>query len=139
MRLNKMNFEFKYDEKDFCSMDEGIQYVFTMFACIYGSKFANHWGNNVDINSIMEIWKNMIGSYLTYKPSLNWAIKNLEPNSFVPTPMMFFDLCKQAGRIPVKPERTITHQPTQAEIEKNAKAREEAIAKIRQWKAGVKL
>lgn len=130
-----MDFEFKYNESDFCTKEAGIQYVFTMFSVIYGAKFANHWGN-VDVNAVMETWKEMLGKHLTYKPSLKWAIQNLAPSSFVPTPMMFLDLCKQAGRIPVKPEATLTHQKTKAEIEAGAKMREEALAKIRQFKQG---
>lgn len=127
----------EYKESDFCTQEDGILYVFKMFSIIYGARFTNHWGE-MNIKSVMEVWKNMIGNYLTYRPILDFAIKNLDPNGFVTTPMAFIELCKQAGRIPVKPERTITHQPTQAEIEKNAKAREEAIAAIRAWKAGVK-
>ena len=127
-----MNFEFKYKDEDFCTQQAGIQYVFTMFSVLYGSKFASHWGN-LDTNAVMEIWKDMLGKYLTYKPTLKWAIQNLGTSPFVPTPMMFFDLCKQAGRIPIKPEATITHQKTQEEIDRGRIAKEEALVKIKQW------
>jgi len=53
--------------------------------------------------------------------------------SFIPSAIAFKDLCSQAGRIPVKPDATITHQKTQAEIEKAKIAKEEALAKIKQW------
>lgn len=129
--------EYEYKDSDFCSKEEGIQYLFKMLSIIYGARLSNHWGE-MNMASVMEVWKNMIGNYLTYRPIIDFAIKNLDPSGFVITPMAFIDLCKQAGRIPVKPERTITHQPTQAEIEKNAKARDEAIAAIRAWKAGIK-
>jgi len=127
-----MSFEFKYNESDFCTQEAGIQYVFTMFSVIYGAKFASHWGN-LDTNAVMETWKEMLGKYLTYKPTLKWAIQNLGSSPFVPTPMMFFDLCKQAGRIPVKPEATLTHQKTQAEIDAGIKMREEAMVKIKEF------
>jgi hypothetical protein len=122
----------EYKESDFCSKEEGIQYLFKMMSIIYGARLSNHWGE-MNKASVMEVWKNMIGNYLTYRPTIDFAIKNLDPSGFVVTPMGFMELCKQAGRIPVKPERTITHQPTQAEIEKNAKAKDEAIAKLREW------
>ena len=130
--------EYQYKDSDFCTKEEGIQYLFKMMSIIYGSRFTNHWGE-MNMASVMEVWKNMIGNYLTYRPIMDFAIKNLDPSGFITTPMAFMELCKQAGRIPVKPERTITHQPTQEEIQKNAKAREEAIAAVRAWKAGVKL
>lgn len=129
---------FEYKDSDFCTQEEGIQYLFKMFSIIYGARIATHWGE-MKPSAVMEVWKNMIGNYLTYRPIIDFAIKNLDPNGFVTTPMAFVELCKQAGRIPVKPERTITHQPTQAEIEQNAKAKEEAILLLRQWakKVGV--
>ena len=124
--------EYEYKESDFCTKEEGIQYLFKMLSIIYGARLSNHWGD-MKLSAVMEVWKNMIGNYLTYRPIIDFALKNLDPTGFVITPMAFIELCKQAGRIPVKPERTITHQPTQEEIEKNAKARDEAIAAIRAW------
>lgn len=124
--------ENEYKESDFCTKEDGIQYLFKMLSIIYGARLSTHWGE-MNMASVMEVWKNMIGNYLTYRPTIDFAIKNLDPSGFVITPMAFVNLCKQAGRIPVKPERTITHQPTQAEIAKNAKAKEEAIAKLREW------
>jgi hypothetical protein len=126
----------EYKESDFCTAEEGIQYLFKMMSIIYGARFTSHWGT-MNMASVMEVWKNMIGNYLTYRPTIDFAIKNLDPSGFVVTPMAFIELCKQAGRIPVKPDRTITHQPTQEEIERNAKAREEAIAAVRAWKSGI--
>lgn len=129
--------EYEYKESDFCTQEEGIQYVFKMFSIIYGARFSSHWGEMKVVN-VMEVWKNMIGNYLTYRPILDFAIKNLDTSGFVTTPMAFVELCKQAGRIPVKPERTLTHQLTQEEIKKNAEAREKAIEQIRKWKSGIK-
>jgi hypothetical protein len=128
----------EYKESDFCTKEDGILYVFKMFSIIYGARFTSHWGE-MNVNSVMDVWKNMIGNYLTYRPTIDFALKNLDSSGFVVTPMAFIELCKQAPRIPVKPERTITHQPTQQEMIKNAKAKEEAIAKIREWKAGIKI
>jgi hypothetical protein len=126
-----------YLESDFTSADNGLDYVFGKMGAIYGATFTRNW-DGVDLGLVRQTWKEMLGVYATYKPTLDFALSNMD-KSFVPSAIAFKDLCSQAGRIPVKPERTITHQPTQAEIEQNAIAKEEAIAKIRQWKAGVKL
>lgn len=119
----------EYKESDFCTQDEGIKYVFKMFSIIYGSKIANHWGE-MNINTVMNTWKGMIGNYLTYRPAMDFALQNLDPKGFVTNPMAFKELCSQAGRIPVKPEATITYQKMESEKIADAKAAEEARAKM---------
>jgi hypothetical protein len=103
-----------------------------MFSIIYGSKITNHWGD-MNVIAVMNVWKEMIGNYLTYRPILDFALNNLDPKGFVTTPMAFKELCSQAGRIPVKPETTLTHQKTQTEIEAGARMKEEAMAKIKEF------
>ena len=124
-----------YKESDFCTQEEGIKYVFKMFSIIYGSKITNHWGG-MNINVVMETWRGMIGNYLTYRPSLDFALKNLDSKGFITNPMAFKDLCAQAGRIPVKPEATLTHQKTQEKLRVDAKAKEEALQKIKEFTQG---
>jgi len=130
--------DFEYKESDFCTKDEGIKYVFKMFSIIYGSRIANHWGD-MNISAVMNVWQEMIGNYLTYRPILDFALKNLDPAGFVTNPMAFAELCKQAGRIPVKPSQTLTHQKTQAEVIKDAQAKEEALAQLRKFTGKVVL
>ena len=125
----------EYKESDFCTQEEGIKYVFKMFSIIYGNKITNHWGG-MNINTVMDTWNGMIGNYLTYRPSMDFALKNLDSKGFITNPMAFKDLCAQAGRIPVKPEATLSHQKTQAEVEFDAKAKEEALVKIRAFTKG---
>ena len=127
-----------YKETDFWSQDQGIQYVFKMFSIIYGARFASHW-ENMSMAAVMATWKEMIGNYLTYRPTLDFALKNLDSKGFVTTPMAFKELCSQAGRIPVKPEKTLTHQKTQAEIERDAKNKEIAMEKLAKFMKKVKL
>ena len=126
-----------YSEQDFCSPDQGLDYIFGKMGAIYGAAFTRHW-DGVDLGLVRDTWKEMLGIYATYKPTIDFALNSMD-KAFVPSAIAFKELCSQAGRIPVKPERTITHQLTQEEIQKNAKAREEAIAAIRAWKAGLKL
>jgi hypothetical protein len=122
----------EYKESDFMSQEDGIKYVFNMFSIIYGSKITTHWGG-MNVQNVMDVWKGMIGNYLTYRPTLDFAIQNLDSKGFVTNPMAFKELCSQAGRIPIKPERTITHQKTQKEIDEAIKAKEEALVKIKKW------
>jgi hypothetical protein len=129
---------FEYKESDFMTQDEGIKYLFRMLSIIYGAKITSHWGD-MNVSVVMSTWKEMIGNYLTYRPILDFALKNLDPKGFVTTPMAICELCSQAGRIPVKPEATLTHQKTQAEIERDAKAKVEALAKIAQFTSKIKL
>lgn len=120
-----------YLESDFCSADDGLDYIFGKMGAIYGASFSRHW-DGVDLRLVRDTWKEMLGVYATYKPTIDFALKSMN-QSFVPSAIAFKDLCAQAGRIPVKPERTLTHQKTQAEIEAGTKAKEEALAKLRQF------
>lgn len=123
---------FEYQESDFMTRDEGIKYLFKSLSIIYGNKITNHWGD-MDIRVVMKTWQDMIGNYLTYRPILDFALKNLDPNGFVTTPMAICELCKQAGRIPVKPEVTLTHQKTQEEMQRDAQAKEIALKQLKSF------
>lgn len=120
-----------YSESDFCSADQGLDYIFGKMAAIYGASFTRHW-DGVDLMLVRQTWKEMLGVYATYKPTMDFALKSMN-QSFVPSAIAFKDLCEQAGRIPVKPERTLTHQKTQAEIDAGRVAKDEALKKIREF------
>ena len=126
-----------YSEHDFCTQDQGLDYIFGKMGAIYGAAFTRHW-DGVDLGLVRDTWKEMLGVYATYKPTIDFALNSMD-KSFVPSAIAFKDLCSQAGRIPVKPERTIIHQKTQAEIEASAKEKEEAMAQLRAWGIGVKV
>ena len=120
-----------YLASDFTTTDNGLDYIFGKMGAIYGAAFTRHW-DGVDLWLVRQTWKEMLGIYATYKPTLDFALNSMD-KSFIPSAIAFKDLCSQAGRIPVKPEATITHQKTQAEIDKDAKAKEEALQKIKQF------
>ena len=120
-----------YLASDFTNADNGMDYVFGKMGAIYGASFTRHF-DGVDLGLVRETWKDMLGVYATYKPNLDFALKAMD-KKFIPSAIDFYDLCKQAGRIPVKPEATLIHQKTQAEIDAGAKMREEAMAKIKQF------
>ncbi len=123
-----------YSASDFTTADNGMDYVFGKMGAIYGASFTRHW-DGVDLGLVRDTWKEMLGVYATYKPTLDFALNSMD-KSFIPSAIAFKDLCSQAGRIPVKPETTLTHQKTQAEIISGAKMREEAIAKLKEFTKG---
>ncbi len=123
-----------YSASDFTTADNGMDYVFGKMGAIYGASFTRHW-DGVDLGLVRDTWKEMLGVYATYKPTLDFALNSMD-KSFIPSAIAFKDLCSQAGRIPVKPETTLTHQKTQVEIISGAKMREEAIAKLKEFTKG---
>ena len=125
-----------YVEADFCKPDLGVKYVFAKMGIIYGSMFRTHWGD-MDKQSVIDTWVDILGRYATYRPNLEFAIKNMD-KTFIPSAIAFRDLCSQAGRIPDKPHSMITKQPTQAEIAVTQKQKEEALIAIRRFTNGIR-
>ena len=125
-----------YSEHDFCTIDQGLDYIFGKMGAIYGATFTRHW-DGVDLGLVRDTWAEMLGVYATYKPTIDFALNSMD-KAFVPSAIAFKDLCKQAGRIPLKPERTITHQKTQAEMNQAEIDKDIAIAKLREWREKMK-
>ena len=121
-----------YLETDFCSPDDGLDYIFGRMMAIYGSSFARHF-DGVDPGLVRQEWKKQLGTFLTYRPSMDFAIDSLDGN-FVPSAIKFRNLCNAGPDIPVKPVPQITRQRTQAEIA----ATEAAKAKARKLLAELK-
>jgi hypothetical protein len=57
---------------------------------------------------------------------------------FPPSALAFKQLCNDGPRIPSKPNTLITKQPTQEEIRNATKAKEEALAKLREFTSSFK-
>ena len=121
-----------YLETDFCSSDDGLDYIFGRMMAIYGSSFARHF-DGVDPGLVRQEWKKQLGTFLTYRPSMDFAIDSLD-GDFVPSAIKFRNLCNAGPDIPVKPVPQITRQRTQAEIA----ATEAAKAKARKLLAELK-
>jgi len=117
-----------YSATDFCKGEAGVQYIFAKMSIIYGAAFRSHWGDT-DQKSIVSTWADILGAYATYRPSMDFALNNMD-SKFVPSALAFRDICKQGPRIPARPHSIITKQPTQAELAKTAKAKEEAMQLI---------
>ena len=121
-----------YLETDFCKPDDGLDYIFGRMMAIFGSSFARHF-DEVDPQLVRQEWKKQLGNFLTYRPSMDFAIDNLDGN-FVPSAIKFRNLCNAGPDIPVKPVPQITKQRTQAEIAATEAAKAKAKALLAEFK-----
>jgi len=116
-----------YSANDFCSVETGIKYIFAKMGSIYGASFTRHW-EGVDESMIRQTWGEILTTYATYRPSMDFALKSM--GQFVPSAIAFRDLCTQGPRIPSKPHSIITKQPTQAELVVTAQSKAKAMEAI---------
>jgi hypothetical protein len=121
-----------YLETDFCKPDDGLDYIFGRMMAIFGSSFARHF-EGVDPQLVRQEWKKQLGNFLTYRPSMDFAIDNLDGN-FVPNAIKFRNLCNAGPNIPVKPVPQIIRQRTQAEIAATEAAKAKAATLLAELK-----
>ncbi|CAB4132263.1 hypothetical protein UFOVP259_7 [uncultured Caudovirales phage] len=98
-----------YSKADFVDADQGLDYVFVMLGGIYGQAFNRNW-EGMDLEVVRQIWKDQIGRFLTYKPSLDYAFTRLN-GDFPPSAIKFREFCNAGPAIP-RDELQITHNPT---------------------------
>jgi hypothetical protein len=121
-----------YLESDFCSVEDGLDYTFAVLGAIYGAAFNRHFeGMNHDV--VRKVWADQLGRFLTYKPSLDYAVKHCSPD-FPPSAIKFRDYCNAGPHIPVKPVQRIERQQTLHERMATEKAKHEALAKLAELK-----
>jgi hypothetical protein len=118
-----------YCETDFCSQQEGLDYIFSRMMAIYGASFARHF-DGIDPDLVRDEWINQIGIYLTYRPSMDYAIEHLE-DTFIPSAIKFKNLCNAGPRIPLKPERTLEYRAAQSMTDEGQKKGMELLAELR--------
>ena len=121
-----------YSETDFCQAEEGLDYIFGRMSAIYGAAFLRHW-EGVDHNLIRQEWANQLGRFLTYRPSMDFAIDKLN-EEFVPSAIKFRNLCNQGPEIPVKPLPQIERKLTIHEQIESDRIRTEALARLAEMK-----
>lgn len=121
-----------YSEADFCTQDEGLDYIFGRMLAIFGASFNRHF-DGIDPGFVRDEWKNQLGRFLTYRPSMDYAIGRLD-GEFVPSAIKFRNLCNAGPDIPVKPVLQIEKQMTQAQKD----TIEQHKAKAREWLAKMK-
>lgn len=122
-----------WNANDFCDEDSGFDYIFGVMNAIYGSRFVSHW-QDIDPELVRQIWKKQLGSFLTYRPSMDYAIANLD--DFPPSAIKFRELCNAGPSIPKEPIKTILieKQKTEAEWDESDKIKAEALAKLAELK-----
>ena len=104
---------------------------------IFGATFNRHF-DGIAPNLVRQEWKKQLGSFLTYRPSMDFAIEKLE-GDFVPSAIKFRNLCNTGPAIPRKPVMAIEKQMTQkekAEIERNKKIALAKLAELRKQYKG---
>ena len=121
-----------YSETDFCKAEEGLDYIFGRMSAIYGAAFLRHW-EGVDHNLIRQEWANQLGRFLTYRPSMDFAIDKLN-EEFVPSAIKFRNLCNQGPEIPVKPLPQIERKLTIHEQIESDRIKTEALARLAEMK-----
>jgi len=112
---------------DLVNPDEGLDYVFVMLGGIYGQAFNRNW-EGMDLGVVRQIWKDQLGSFLTYKPSLDYAFGRLN-GDFPPSAIKFREFCNAGPAIPSN-DPQIEYKPTPVDPEVVRKAKEN-LAKLR--------
>ena len=123
-----------YSENNFTTLDQGLDYVFGYMGAVYGASFNRHWENS-DLGLVRQVWKDVLGRYLSYKPSLDFALKSMDKN-FIPSALAIKDLCQQGPRIPDKPNSMIEKQHTTEEKMELAKQKAIALEAIKKFTEG---
>ncbi len=124
------NYSSEWREQDFCQVEQGLDYIFARMGAIYGAVFVRHW-EGVDHSLIRQVWAEECGRALTYRPKLDYALKHMNPDR-PPSALQFAKLLNDGPRIPDKPHTLITRQPTVHEKIATEKAKQEALAKLRE-------
>ena len=118
-----------YSNND-CSQDEGLDYIFGRMSAIYGAAFLRHW-EGVDHELVRQEWKQQLGRFLTYRPSMDYAIDRLK-GEFPPSAITFREFCNAGPNIP-RDELQITHDPKPVDPEVVAEARRKLKEMRAKW------
>ena len=121
-----------YLETDFCTQDQGLDYIFGRMMAIFGAPFNRHF-DGLDPEFVRQEWKNQLGKFLTYRPSMDFAIAKLD-GEFVPSAIKFRNLCNSGPEIPVKPLVQIERKKTLHEQIEAERVKAEALAKLDDFK-----
>jgi len=117
-----------YSETDFCTPDQGLDYIFGRMMAIFGATFNRHF-DGIDPGFVRQEWKKQLGTFLTYRPSMDFAIEKLD-GEFVPSAIKFRNLCNAGPEIPRKPVVSIEKQLTQREKDEIERNKQTALAKL---------
>lgn len=113
-----------------CTPDEGLDYIFGRMSAIYGAAFLRHW-EGVDLELVRQEWKQQLGRFLTYRPSMDYAIDRLK-GEFPPSAITFREYCNAGPNIP-RDELQITYDPKPVDPEVVAEARRKLKEMRAKW------
>ncbi len=130
------NLSNKWREQDFCTVDQGMDYIFGKMGAIYGAMFTRNWAG-VDPTLIRQVWADECGRMLTYRVKLDYALKHMNPDR-PPTALQFKALLNAGPLIPDKPDFHLEVKKTPEQVAADAKRADEARAMIRQLVAKMK-
>ncbi len=102
-----------YSKTDFLQASEGLDYIFDYMSAVYGASFTRHW-ERVEPELVRSVWQRALGKFLTYKPSLDYALSHLPPK-MPPSASAFRKICNDGPTIPDKPALRFEKQDTQHE------------------------
>lgn len=122
-----------YLENDFCTADQGLDYIFGRMMAIFGAPFNRHF-DGLDPEFVRQEWKTQLGRFLTYRPSMDFAIAKLD-GDFIPSAIKFRNLCNAGPEIPAKPLPRLERKPTLHEQMQADKVKAEALAKLAELKS----
>lgn len=118
-----------YSQND-CTQDEGLDYIFGRMSAIYGAAFLRHW-EGVDLELVRQEWKQQLGRFLTYRPSMDYAIDRLK-GEFPPSAITFREYCNAGPNIP-RDELQIAYDPKPVGPEVVAEARRKLKEMRAKW------
>lgn len=121
-----------YSETDFCTQDQGLDYIFGRMMAIFGAPFNRHF-DGLDPDFVRQEWKNQLGKFLTYRPSMDFAIAKLD-GEFIPSAIKFRNLCNSGPEIPVKPLVQIERKKTLHEQMEADRIKAEGLARLAELK-----
>jgi len=118
-----------YSQND-CTQDEGLDYIFGRMSAIYGAAFLRHW-EGVDLELVRQEWKQQLGRFLTYRPSMDYAIDRLK-GEFPPSAITFREFCNAGPNIPTN-QAQLEYKPTPVDPEVVAEARRKLKEMRAKW------
>jgi hypothetical protein len=121
-----------YSDDDFCTADQGLDYIFGRMMAIFGAPFNRHF-DGLDPDFVRQEWKNQLGRFLTYRPSMDFAIAKLD-GEFIPSAIKFRNLCNSGPEIPVKPLVQIERKKTLHEQMEADRVKAEGLARLAELK-----
>ena len=102
---------------------------------IFGAPFNRHF-DGLDPDFVRQEWKTQLGKFLTYRPSMDFAIAKLD-GEFIPSAIKFRNLCNSGPEIPVKPMVQIERKKTLHEQIEADRVKAEGLARLaelrKQW------